>query len=67
MEDRGVLDGSELFVHTRAVWLLGYAALLNLVGLSTEDILAAIKDRHYEAGTISASRKQYVKKVCDSQ
>lgn len=67
MNSKGVLDGSDLFVHTRAVWLLSYAALLNVAGLSTEEILAAIKDKHYESGTISASRERYTKEPCDSK
>lgn len=61
LESDGVLKGEDLYYHTKAVWFLCYAAILNLIGISPEESLQAIEGSHYEDGAISQIRRQYAK------
>lgn len=67
MEGDAVLKGYELYVHTRAVWFLSYAALLSLVGIPTEEISHAIQEKAYKSGEISAIRAQYSSTGSDTE
>lgn len=61
LESGAVLKSEELFLHTRAVWLLCYAAILNLLGIAPEECLDAVKKSRYQDGIISQIRRQYSK------
>lgn len=61
LESEAVLKGEDLFIHTKAVWLLCYAAVLDMIGIGPEVVLAAIKESHYQDGIISQIRKRYSK------
>lgn len=61
LESDAVLKGEELYIHTKAVWLLCYVAILDLIGIKPDDSLKALKESHYQDGVISRVRKQYAK------
>lgn len=61
LESDAVLKDNELYIHAKAVWLLCYVAILNLIGIRPEESLEALKKSYYQAGIISQIRKQYAK------
>lgn len=61
LESETVLKNEELFIHTKAVWLLCYVAILDLIGIEPKDSLKAIEDSRYQNGIISQIRKQYAR------
>lgn len=61
LESNKVLKDNKLYVHTKAVWLLSYVAILNLLGIDPEESLETLKESGYQSGIISQIRKQYSK------
>lgn len=49
----------DLLVHTKAVQLLSYGALCMRMGLSAQDVLAAIKESHFMESYVRQSREHY--------
>lgn len=61
LESDGVLKDEDLYIHAKAVWLLCYAAILDLIGIKPEECLEALKKSRYQDGVISRIRNQYEK------
>ena len=49
----------ELYFHTQAVWLLSYAAILNLIGIQPEKINNAIQEAGYKVGVREKIKNMY--------
>lgn len=61
LESDAVLKSEDLHIHTKAVWLICYVAILDLIGIKPEESLEALKKSYYQSGYISQIRKQYAK------